>query len=130
MTIEEAIQWFEENPFMHKNHEPFKMAIEALKQLEKVDEYCKGCNHYKLTCDLFSEICRYKPNDEPQYDIDKGTINCDNCAENGSYKCSKCDGEIYFKRLAVENEPQTEDEVLREQVRAFMGIVEQMKRSE
>lgn len=36
---------------------------------------------------------------EPQYDIDKGTIKCDNCSENGSYKCSKCDGEMYFKRL-------------------------------
>ena len=47
---------------------------------------------------------------EPQYDIDKGTIKCDNCSENGSYKCSKCDGEIYFKRLEVEDEPQTENE--------------------
>ena len=46
--------------------------------------------------------------DEPQHDIDKGTIGCDNCAENGSYKCSKCDGEIYFKRLAVKDEPQDE----------------------
>lgn len=45
---------------------------------------------------------------EPQYDIDKGTIKCDNCSENGSYKCSKCDGEIYFKRLEVEDEPQTD----------------------
>ena len=47
---------------------------------------------------------------EPQYDIDKGTIKCDNCSENGSYKCSKCDGEMYFKRLEVEDEPQTERE--------------------
>ena len=46
--------------------------------------------------------------DEPQYDIDKGTIKCDNCSESGSYKCSKCDGEMYFKRLAVEDEPQTD----------------------
>ena len=46
--------------------------------------------------------------DEPQYDTDKGTIKCDNCSENGSYKCSKCDGEMYFKRLAVKDEPQTE----------------------
>ena len=46
--------------------------------------------------------------DEPQYDMDNGTIKCDNCSENGSYKCTKCDGEMYFKRLAVEDEPQTE----------------------
>ena len=25
-----------------------------------------------------------------------------------AYKCSKCDGEIYFKRLEIEDEPQTE----------------------
>lgn len=37
-----------------------------------VDERCIGCNHYKLTCDLFSEICHYEPKDEPQ-------INCDTC---------------------------------------------------
>lgn len=36
---------------------------------EKADERCKGCNHYKLTCDLFSEICEYEPKDEPQYDF-------------------------------------------------------------
>ena len=45
---------------------------------------------------------------EPQYDIDKGTIKCDNCSENGSYKCSKCDGEMYFKRIEIEDEPQTD----------------------
>ena len=22
---------------------------------------------------------------------------CDNCAESGSYKCTKCDGEMYYK---------------------------------
>ena len=33
---------------------------------EKADERCKGCKHYKLTCDLFSEICKYEPKDEPQ----------------------------------------------------------------
>lgn len=47
---------------------------------------------------------------EPQYDADKLTIKCDNCSENGSYKCSKCDGEMYFKRLEAEDEPQTDYE--------------------
>lgn len=27
---------------------------------------CENCNHYKLTCDLFSEICKYESKDEPQ----------------------------------------------------------------
>ena len=26
---------------------------------------CETCKHYKLTCDLFSEICKYEPKDEP-----------------------------------------------------------------
>ena len=43
---------------------------------EKADERCKGCNHYKFTCDLFSEICRYEPKDEPQTD-------CTNCDQVG-----------------------------------------------
>jgi hypothetical protein len=38
MTIEEAIRWFEKNPFMHKDHEPFKMAIEALKKQLKAEQ--------------------------------------------------------------------------------------------
>ena len=32
MTIQEAIKWFEENPLYHKDHEPFNMAISALRQ--------------------------------------------------------------------------------------------------
>ena len=32
MTREEAIRWFKESPFYHKDHEPFNMAIQALKQ--------------------------------------------------------------------------------------------------
>lgn len=31
------------------------------------------------------------------------TAKCLNCANGGSYKCSKCDGEMYFK-----DEPQTD----------------------
>ena len=30
MTREEAIKWFKASPFMHKDHVPFQMAIEAL----------------------------------------------------------------------------------------------------
>lgn len=26
---------------------------------------CETCEHYKLTCDLFSEICKYEPKTEP-----------------------------------------------------------------
>ena len=39
---------------------------------------------------------------EPQYEMGMGTLKCDNCSEYGSFKCTKCDGEMYFK-----DEPQT-----------------------
>ena len=58
---------------------------------------------------ISKNICYKAEQTEPQYDIDKGTIKCDNCSESGSYKCSKCDGEMYFKRLKVEDEPQIEE---------------------
>ena len=115
------------------SEKPNNSTISKMEQVEQRScDTCKGrdIEGWRNPCIGCTEFAFYEPKDELQYDIDKGTISCDNCAENGSYKCSKCDGEIYFKRLAVENEPQTEDEVLREQVRAFMGIVEQMEKNE
>ena len=52
---------------------------------EKADDRCKGCGHYKLTCDLFSEICKYEPIDEPQTDgiLFKGNL------KEGDYKLIK-----------------------------------------
>ena len=47
--------------------------------------------------------------DEPQYEMGMGTLKCDNCSEYGSFKCTKCDGEMYFKRLEPKDEPQTCD---------------------
>lgn len=34
------------------------------------------------------------------------TAKCLNCANGGSYKCSKCDGEMYFKDMYLKGEPQ------------------------
>lgn len=48
--------------------------------------------------------------DEPQYEMGMGTLKCDNCSEYGSFKCTKCDGEMYFKRLEPKDEPQAERE--------------------
>ena len=46
--------------------------------------------------------------DEPQTELVRVKYYCINCAENGSYKCSKCDGEMYYKY--DKDEPQTERE--------------------
>ena len=48
--------------------------------------------------------------DEPQYETGMGTLKCDNCSEYGSFKCTKCDGEMYFKRLEPKDEPQERSE--------------------
>ena len=45
--------------------------------------------------------------EELQYEMGMGTLKCDNCSEYGSFKCTKCDGEMYFKRLEPKDEPQT-----------------------
>ena len=74
---------------------------------EKADERCKGCKHYKLTCDLFSEICKYEPKTEPQTENP-----CDGCVcDDGKHLmyCMNCKG-IAWKTEPpkVEDEPQTE----------------------
>lgn len=76
----------------------------------KSDRGCDGACSYdeKLYERIMKAITESIVKTEPQYDIDKGTIKCDNCSENGSYKCSKCDGEMYFKRIEIEDEPQTD----------------------
>ncbi len=60
--------------------------------------------------------------DEPQL-----ITKCLNCANSGSYKCSRCDGEMYFK-----DEPQTERHLPDYSYEADLGrrIMEQMERSE
>lgn len=52
------------------------------------------------------------------------TAKCLNCVNSGSYKCSKCDGEMYFK-----NESQTERHLPDYSYEADLGrrIMEQMK---
>jgi hypothetical protein len=85
----------------------------TISKMEQVDEpsgYCNECKWYgdKQVCGRCRSRNLYAPKTEPQWDVDKGTTRCDNCSENGSYKCSKCDGEMYFKRLAIEDVPQTE----------------------
>ena len=51
MTREEAIKWFRENPFYHKDHEPFNMAIQALSQ-----EPCDDVVSRKAVCDILNDI--------------------------------------------------------------------------
>ena len=70
------------------------------------------CKHYKLTCDLFSEICKYEPKDEPTISKmeqveDEPKTDCDGCQHyadeytaDACYECKRSYADRY--------EPQTE----------------------
>jgi hypothetical protein len=73
---------------------------------------CDGCRKHWLQRDAvdFGGLMYWKKNTTFDTKADRKTepqltAKCLNCANSGSYKCSKCDGEIYFK-----DEPQTERE--------------------
>ena len=107
-------------------------------------EVCKGCDD-----DYNKFKSYYEPKDEPQtcsvngrpYDCGKCeyfrctadepqiqlTVRCLNCNNAKACKEKHWSGCIYEP---IDDEPQMEDEILREQCRAFMGIVEQTERSE
>ena len=63
--------------------------------------------HHIVKAERKTESNSEKPNncDEPQYEMGMGTLKCDNCSEYGSFKCTKCDGEMYFTRLEPKDEP-------------------------
>ena len=67
MTREEAIEWFRESPFYHKDHEPFNMAIKALEQEPKTGHW---------------EYVQY---DSPNI----GNYHCSECRETFPIDCSK-----------------------------------------
>ena len=92
----------------------------------KVKNYCDDCL-YRDTCDdkEFFYACTSKATiskmeqvDEPHIvgkhadaiiiDESRLMAKCLNCANGGSYKCSKCDGEMYFSKMYFKEEPKDE----------------------
>ena len=94
MTYEEAIKWFEESPFMHEGHEPYEMAINALKLVaeqtepnSKVSETptssekpnnCKKCKWWNESygCHWKEGVCHYVP----KAIIPKQCVSCDSAS--------------------------------------------------
>ena len=87
-------------------------------QTENSSEFPNNCDTCKYGEDKhrYAHICNecgvginnYEPKDEPtsskmeqvdepQTELVRVKYHCINCAENGSYKCNKCDGEMYYK---------------------------------
>ena len=60
----------------------------------------------EITTCVSVPACLLEIEDEPQTELVRVKYHCINCAENGSYKCSKCDGEMYYKY--DKDEPQTD----------------------
>ena len=77
-----------------KMADAFTRIADALERL--ADRKTEPSNSEKPNNSTISKMEQVE--DEP-----KLTAKCLNCANGGSYKCSKCDGEMYFK-----TEPQTE----------------------
>lgn len=64
MTREEAIEWFKQSPFYHNGHEPFIMAIQALKAVGEIKEIINISNFviqedvlkYKMICEVVERM--------------------------------------------------------------------------
>ena len=113
--------------------------ISKMEQVEdepmKTTDYCDICKRdmcEDCIADATNPYCvpshyeiNYEPKDEPHIvgkhadvviiDETRLTAKCLNCANGSSYKCSKCDGEMYYK-----DTPQTDDAYFLE----LMGAVE------
>lgn len=71
------------------------------------EKYCTNCKHNGIATDYKCGECQHMDKwehryaDTPQTDciiVDaRFKAHCLNCAESGSYKCKRCDGEMYYK---------------------------------
>lgn len=85
--------------------------VEADRKTENSSEFpnnCETCKHYKLTCDLFSEVCKYEPTTQTETQnsnltFEKRTmLDCYNCKRfETEDECIECEYE-------PKDEPQTE----------------------
>ena len=54
------------NPYCVPSHYEIKQTEQTEPNNSEKPNNCETCRHYTLACDLFSEICKYEPKDEPQ----------------------------------------------------------------
>ena len=63
---------------------------------------CETCRHYKLACELFSEICKYEPKDEP--------LTADYCDTCDHKECEYCIADSSNPYCVPSNYHKVEDE--------------------
>lgn len=106
-----------------------KLKVEDTADIPQMD--CDTCRHYKLTCELFSEICKYEPIiqtetqnsnmtfETPQIKRIKTTDYCDICNHKGCDNCiaNSLDDYCVPSSYAPKNIPQIDLEVTRNSLR-------------
>ena len=115
MTREEAIEWFKNSAFYHKDHEPFNMAISALEQepcddaISRVLERmwnCRGKNTTSIDKVKMEQIIREElPSVQPsrkghwiikdRYYHDTVTAECSECGRE--VEIPTCMSELMYK---------------------------------
>ena len=69
---------------------------------------CDTCRHYKLACELFSEVCKYEPT--TQTETQNSNLTFEKRTMLDCYNCKRCDteDECIECRYEPQIEPQTE----------------------
>lgn len=65
---------------------------------------CLNCHNAKACKENHWDGCIYEPQTDCLIVDARFKAHCLNCAENGSYKCTKCDGEMYYKADAAQTD--------------------------
>lgn len=68
----------------------------------EIPNNCETCRHYKLACELFSEICKYEPKDEP--------LTADYCDTCDHKECEYCIADSSNPYCVPSNYHKVEDE--------------------
>lgn len=66
MTVEEAIKWFKNDPFYHKDNVPMNIAIKALEQMNALDKIVAEIesmdfdfgDYYDHTNEIIEMVCK------------------------------------------------------------------------
>lgn len=67
--------------YSRDSHEIAKDEPQFDKDINVRSKDCETCKHYKLACELFSEICKYKPTTQTETQNSNLTFEKDECAK-------------------------------------------------
>ena len=93
------------NPYCVPSHYEINYELKTEPQTD-----CETCRHYKLACELFSEICKYEPT--TQTETQNSNLTFENRTMRDCYNCKRYETESECIECHYEpkDEPQTERE--------------------